>query len=220
MIRLTDIGTDYFTGLSFEVRPGTTCKIIMNSEHEKSLLRDIILGKQRPLKGSIYIFDIDLYSLSESESVKIFKRIGMVWKDGGLISNLKVWENISLPTWYHKGLRAGDIEESVGEFFKRMGMEASNLPEFMAALPGNLSIHERKLVGLARAVSMEPELMIYDSLFEGESFRSEKHLLSFTREFHEHMPGRVSLYLTSAEQSMKSVEADTVVRQTPEGFES
>jgi phospholipid/cholesterol/gamma-HCH transport system ATP-binding protein len=218
MIRIEDISTDGFSSLFLEAGAGDVCKIIMDSEYDKDVFLETVLARREPRSGKVYLFGQDLYSLSGAESVKIFMKVGMVWRDGGVISNLKVWENILLPAWYHRGLGAGDIEDHVIEFFGRMGKDASGLHEHMGKLPGTLPEHEKRLVGLARAVFMEPKLMIYDSVFEGVGPEMENRLLEFTSEFHSERPGRTSLYVTSVEHSLDRVEADTVFRQKGRGF--
>ncbi len=90
MIRFENITTEHFHALSFEIKRDSECKIVTRSEYENKKLLDIIVGLERPASGKIFLLDKEIYALSEKDSCRLFSRIGMVLKDGGLISNLKV----------------------------------------------------------------------------------------------------------------------------------
>jgi len=140
----------------------------------------------------------------------------MVWKNGGLISNLKVSENLFLPVHYHPGHRIEEAEERLADIFRRIGLPLS--PDYLHRLPGPLSISEKSLIGMARAMLMEPELMIYDSVFEGlQPERAEK-VRRLAEEFHRERPGRVSLYVSSDEGSLRNIQADLTRRQAGKGW--
>jgi ABC-type transporter Mla maintaining outer membrane lipid asymmetry ATPase subunit MlaF len=82
----------------------------------------------------------------------------------------------------------------------------------MGKLPGPLPTHEKRLIGLIRAMLIEPELMIYASLFEGLSPDMSDRLMQVTTNFHAEKQGRTSVYITFDEQSIKDVRADITLR--------
>ncbi len=211
MIRLENITTEDFNALSFRIRGGSVYKVVTNSDYENRKLLNVILGLQRPEHGRVFLFDEEVYVLSEKELNRLFSRVGTVLKDGGLISNLKVWENIVLPAWYHTGKKPEDMEEKAIQKFKEAGIEISYLKELMGRLPGPLPFHEKKIIGLVRAMLMEPELMIYDSICEGLSPEMSDRLTKMTMDFHSEKSGRTSVYVTFDEQSVKNVKADTTL---------
>jgi phospholipid/cholesterol/gamma-HCH transport system ATP-binding protein len=211
MIRLENIITEHFHSLSLDIKKGSECKVITRSEYENRKLVDIILGLEKPASGRVFLFDKDIYAISE-KSYRLFSMVGAVLKDGGLISNLKVWENIVLPAWYHTGKKPEDMEEKAFQKFKEAGIDTPYLKELMGKLPGPLPVHEKRLIGLIRAMLMEPELMIYDSLFEGLSPDMLNRLMKMTTNFHTEKPGRTSVYITFDEQSTKDLRTDTVLR--------
>lgn len=210
MIRFENINADHFYSLSLEIKKGLKCKIITRSDYENKKLLDIILGFERPKSGRVFLFGKDIYEVSEKEFGRLFSRVGAVLKDGGLISNLKVWENIALPAWYHTGKKPEDedMEERAIQKFKEAGIEVSYLKELMGKLPGPLPLHEKRIIGLVRAMLMEPELMIYDSICEGLSPEMSDRLIKMTMDFHSEKSGRTSVYVTFNEQSVKNVKAD------------
>lgn len=218
MIRLEEVTTDCFDSVSFEIPAGSVCKLITDSDYEKRVLLNTILAVQRPAGGKVFLFGKDIYTASKKELLAILRNIGMVWSYGGLVSNLKVWENIALPVWYHRSIRPQDAEKRVLEIFGLMGEGASHLMDHMGSLPGPLPLHEKRMIGTVRAILMEPELMIYDSLFEGVSADMAEGALRLTTSFHSERPGRTSVYVSSDEDSLKDVKADTVIRQDERGF--
>lgn len=212
MIRLENITTRYFSSVSFEIKGGSACKIITSSDDEKTILLNTILGIRRPISGRVFLLGKDIYSIPEKEYIKLLKRIGVVLEYGGIISNLKVWENIILSVWHHMGKRPRDVEERVIEIFKEMGMDPSYLKELMGRLPGPLPVYEKRLIGLVRAMLIEPDLIIYDSIFEGLNPEMLERLTKLTEKFHLEKPGRTSIYISSNALSIDSVKADQILR--------
>lgn len=218
MIRLENITIENLFSVSFEIKESSVCKIITSSDYQKRIFLNTILALQKPVEGRVFLFGKDINSISEKESFEIFRKIGMVWREGGLISNLKVWENITLPIWYHMGKVPEDFEEMILDIFKEMGKDILELSAYMKKLPGPLPVHEKRLIGMARAILMDPDLMIYDSLFEGLNFQMAERLVRLTTNFHSEKPGRSSVYISSDEQSLKDVKADIVLKQFGKGF--
>lgn len=218
MIRLEDISTEEFNSVYIDINKGSLCKIIANSDHEKNILRDTILGIKKPLKGRAFLFGKDIYSTSEKEYYEIFKKVGMVWRDGGLISNLKVWENIILPLKYHTGKIAQKIEKRIIELFSEIGMDTTNLTEYMGKLPGPLPRHEKMFINILRAMLMEPDLIIYDSIFAGLNPEMIERLTTLTMRFHTEKSERTSIHISSEDESLKYIKADIIFRQKGRGF--
>ena len=210
MIHLENVTTKRGDSMSFEILPGESCKLITNSESGERLLLQTIIGRRKPLAGKVFVFGMDIYSLPETERLKVFRRLGIVWKEGGLISNLKVWENVLLPACYHGPNRLGAIEEKMTDLFTRLGMDLST--DYLGRLPGPLPASEKCLIGAVRAMLMEPELMIYDSIFEGLYPEIAERLATLTSSFHTERPGRTSVYVTSHERSVAHIQADKVLR--------
>lgn len=217
MIRLEDVTTDCFTSVSFELKEGIY-KLILSSDYEKEILWQIISGGMKPQGGKVYLLGTDIYSVLEKEFLKLVKRIGLVRQDGGVISNLKTWENIMLPLRYHMGKRPSDVEPLVIELFSKVGISGDYLTELIGRLSGSLHLHEKRLIGIVRAMIMEPPLIVYDSPFEGLSHEMGESILRLTTEFHSRIRERVSLYLSSDEESLKPVRADSLLRQEGRGF--
>ena len=86
--------------------------------------------------------------------------IGWVPENGGLISNLKTWENVTLPLWYHGKRRVAETEEKTARWLAALGVEEQAMAAFMASPPGRLSTLERKRAGLLRGLLLAPRALV------------------------------------------------------------
>lgn len=89
-------------------------------------------------------------------------RVGWVSGSSGLISNLKVWENVTLPLWYHARHDVQEAERRVSHWLERLGIVSAEFADFMASPPANLQPWQRKLAGLLRALVQHPQLLVID----------------------------------------------------------
>jgi phospholipid/cholesterol/gamma-HCH transport system ATP-binding protein len=91
-------------------------------------------------------------------------RVAWVSANGGLISNLKVWENVTLPLWSHFRHDVTEAEQRVKDWLPQLGLEKFEFADFMAAPPASLELWQRKLAGLLRALVQMPQLLVFDAL--------------------------------------------------------
>jgi ABC-type transporter Mla maintaining outer membrane lipid asymmetry ATPase subunit MlaF len=94
--------------------------------------------------------------------------VGWVAANGGLISNLKVWENVTLPLWYHAGHAVAETEQRVVYWLSALGVAEDEREAFMEAMPDRLGSSQRKLAGLLRGLVQMPLVLVVDTaLFDG-----------------------------------------------------
>ena len=214
MIRFDHVTRGPISNLSFELDRGGTAKILFDSEDRKNQLFRLLAGRRRPETGKILFFGEDLFARAEDERVALFQRIGVVPADGGMISNLKAWENLLLPAWYHRGLTAEQAERPVTAIFEQLGEGEAGLKQRMGELPDRLSLYERRVVALARAMLMEPDILIYDFTFAGLDRDAAQQLMRLTGEYHGRKAGRVSLYLCPDDAVSARLAVDSTITLT------
>ena len=214
MIRFDHVTKGPVRNLSFDLDRGGTAKILFDSEDRKNLFFGLLAGRQRPETGKVLFFGEDLYARGENARLALFRRIGVVPADGGMISNLKAWENLLLPAWYHRGLTAQEAERPVAEIFEQLEPGGVGLKQRMGQLPGQLSLYERRVVALARAMLMEPDILIYDFTFAGLERDAAQQLMKLTGEFHGRKTGRVSLYLCPDDAVSARLAVDSTITLT------
>jgi len=119
-----------------------------------------------------------------------------------------------LPAWYHRGLTAEQAERPVAEMFEQLESGEAGLKRRMGELPGQLSLYERRVVALARAMLMEPDILIYDFTFAGLERDAAQQLMKLTGEFHGRKAGRVSLYLCPDDAVSARLAVDNTITLT------
>jgi phospholipid/cholesterol/gamma-HCH transport system ATP-binding protein len=144
-------------GLDLDVRRGEILGVVGGSGTGKSVLMRSIIGLQQPAEGSIEVFGENTVGGNESASVR--KRWGVLFQNGALFSTLTVAENVQVPIReYYPG-----IDEQLLAEIASYKIIASGLPpESSAKFPSELSGGMKKRAGLARALSLDPELIFLD----------------------------------------------------------
>jgi predicted ABC-type transport system involved in lysophospholipase L1 biosynthesis ATPase subunit len=121
----------------------------------------------------------------------------LVPADGGLIGNLKVWENLALPLAWQAKSSYAEIEARARAILEPFGFAGERFATLCRALPERLSRFEWRIVAFTRAMLIEPEVMIYDRLFEGLTQSQAEQARRLDAVFHLHFPFRTSIYLES-----------------------
>lgn len=113
-------------------------------------------------------------------------------RDGGLMSHLSVWKNLSLPLEYHaRDVR--HIAEDASLLFALCGEDETGLSRLMDSYPDALSLYEKRLVGFVRALLLEPEVLVLDDVMDGLSDKEKEKVLQWEKVFHLRFPFRVLL---------------------------
>jgi phospholipid/cholesterol/gamma-HCH transport system ATP-binding protein len=144
-------------GVNLEVRTGEGMVIIGGSGSGKSVLIKHIIGILRPDSGRVYVDGEDITQMNEQELNQIRKKFGMLFQASALFDSLSVWENVGFGLQQHTPLSADAIRKIASEKLAMVG-----LYDVEDLRPSELSGGMQKRVGLARAIAMEPEILLYD----------------------------------------------------------
>jgi phospholipid/cholesterol/gamma-HCH transport system ATP-binding protein len=145
-------------GISFSVPRGETVAVIGESGCGKTVLLKIILGLLYPTSGHVVVDGQRIDELSDKELTKLRGRFGFLFQSAALFDSMTVAENIAFPLKENRGLAPEEIEKIVAERVNQVGLSESVLSKRPAQLSGGM----RKRVGLARALAMSPEVLLYD----------------------------------------------------------
>ncbi len=211
MIRFERVSVGTLRVVSFAVADGTSAKILSASEDQMRDLFAVCSGVRRPENGHVHMMDEDIYALPPDERMLRFRRIGMVPESGGLISNLKTWENLILPSWYHGTRSPAEVESEVLALFREAGFNEEQVQNLMRKRPDELTKYEKRLIAVVRAILMDPDVLIYDSLLTGLDREAAGRLLKLAQEFHNKKPGRVSVYLCPEDAATARIHTDQTV---------
>lgn len=148
--------------ISFDVPPGEIAVVIGGSGAGKTTLLRILIGLDRPTAGSVKIDGQDITRLSERALHQVRRKFGMVFQSAALLDSLNVLENVALPLREHTRLNEREVKERV-----RATLDALELGAIEGRLPSQLSGGMRKRVGIARALMLNPDILLYDEPTSG-----------------------------------------------------
>jgi phospholipid/cholesterol/gamma-HCH transport system ATP-binding protein len=150
-------------GVTFSVPRGQVVGIIGGSGSGKSVLVREIIGLLRPTSGSVRLLGTDVWNASEDELAALRRRFGMTFQDGALFSSLTVAQNVATPLVEHAGVPPHLLGPLV-----RLRIALAGLPiEAASKMPSELSGGMRKRAAIARALALEPEVLLLDEPTSG-----------------------------------------------------
>lgn len=144
-------------GINFQVREGSIFVILGGSGCGKTTILRNLLGLIKPDAGSIRIFGTDIVKLSDDELYDVRKRIGMVFQGGALFNSMTLGENVALPLEEYTDYPASVIQNIV-----EWNLKLVDLLHAKDLLPAQLSGGMKKRASIARALSMNPEIIFFD----------------------------------------------------------
>jgi phospholipid/cholesterol/gamma-HCH transport system ATP-binding protein len=141
---------------------GEISVIIGGSGTGKTTLLRLLIGLEKPDRGSIVISGQDIVPLQDVEMNQVRRKFGMVFQYAALLDSMTVLENVAFPLREHTSLEEKEIREQVKAKLSDLGLN-----DVEHLFPSQLSGGMRKRVGLARALMLEPELLVYDEPTSG-----------------------------------------------------
>jgi len=144
---------------------GSTTVILGLSGGGKSTIIKHIVGLMKPTSGNIHVDGTDVSSCSEEELRAVRKNIGYLFQDGAMFDSMNIFDNVAFPLREHrKDLSEDEIKEKVLKMLSMTGLDAERVAKLA---PNELSGGMRKRAGLARAIIMEPKIILYDEPTSG-----------------------------------------------------
>ena len=146
-----------WSDVSLTLPPGEVSVLLGPSGTGKSVFLKTLIGLLKPERGSIVIHDTDLVRCSESRLYELRKLFGVLFQDGALFGSMNLYDNIAFPLREHTSKSESEIRDIVDEKMALVGLTGDEMK-----LPGEISGGMRKRAGLARALVLEPEIILFD----------------------------------------------------------
>lgn len=161
-ISVQDVVVDYsgrrvLDGINLEITRGETMVLLGGSGSGKSTLLRQMIGLERPQSGRIHVNGVDLANCSARELKKVRRSIGVAFQSAALFNSLSVEDNVALPLREHTRLA-----ESTIRLMTWMKLAVVGLAEFGDRSPQELSGGMRKRAAVARALALDPEILVFD----------------------------------------------------------
>jgi phospholipid/cholesterol/gamma-HCH transport system ATP-binding protein len=150
-------------GVSFSVARGTLAALIGGSGSGKSVLLREIIGLQRPSAGHVRLLGTDMWQATPNELDAVRRRFGMLFQDGALFTSLTVEQNVAVPLREHTKLDDATIQALVALRLEQAGLPHDAGPKMPSELSGGM----RKRAAIARAIALEPEVLLLDEPTSG-----------------------------------------------------
>jgi len=152
-----------FDGVNIEVKRGKITAIMGPSGSGKTTLLRLIGGLLQPDFGEILVNGADVHKLSKKELYKSRRKMGLLFQSSALFTHLSVYDNVAFPLLEHTNLNKTMLRDIV-----LMKLESVGLRGAAHLMPSELSGGMARRVALARAIALDPELMMYDEPFTGQ----------------------------------------------------
>jgi phospholipid/cholesterol/gamma-HCH transport system ATP-binding protein len=145
-------------GINLTVRRSETIAVLGRSGTGKSVLLRLMIGLEKPDSGSVRIHGQDIARLSLDQIGEIRKKMGFLFQHAALYDSLTVEQNVAFPLRHHKKeMSRSEQDERVRELLAEVGMEGD-----LEKMPSDISGGMQKRVGLARALALEPDILLLD----------------------------------------------------------
>jgi phospholipid/cholesterol/gamma-HCH transport system ATP-binding protein len=161
-VRIAFENHEVLHGIDLSVRQGEILTIMGGSGSGKSVLLRLLAGLIKPDLGEIRIDGTDIVPLNEDGMLSFRQRLGVVFQQAALFDSMSVADNIAYPLREHAMLDEAATQQRVAELLDIVG-----LPGIQEQFPAELSGGMRKRVGIARALSMKPAIVLYDEPTSG-----------------------------------------------------
>jgi phospholipid/cholesterol/gamma-HCH transport system ATP-binding protein len=144
-------------GIAFQLEPRKVTCVLGRSGTGKSVLLRLLIGIEKPDAGSICLEGHDISTASPDELNEARKKVGFLFQQSALYDSMTIEENVAFPLRRHTGLSRVERRERVHQLLESVGMDRD-----FAKMPSEISGGMRKRVGLARALALEPKIVMFD----------------------------------------------------------
>jgi phospholipid/cholesterol/gamma-HCH transport system ATP-binding protein len=149
-------------GIDLRVTRGETLSVLGRSGTGKSVLLKLIIGLQSPDSGTVRVAGQEITKLEEEQLNEVRKKVGFLFQQAALYDSLTVEENVAFPLSRHTRMSGEEQKQRVRELLGDVGLDQDR-----GKMPAEISGGMQKRVGLARALALEPEILLFDEPTSG-----------------------------------------------------
>jgi phospholipid/cholesterol/gamma-HCH transport system ATP-binding protein len=155
-------GKQVLHDISFDVRAGEAICILGRSGTGKSVTLKLIVSLIKPDQGKIWVEQDEITHLKESELLRVRRKMGFLFQDAALFDSLTLYENLALPLFRLTGKSPEEVDFVIDKVLRQVGLAGDK-----KKMPSELSGGMRKRAGLARALVLEPKILLADEPSSG-----------------------------------------------------
>ncbi len=200
-------GPAIFDGANLRLMAGERVLITAPVASGKSLFLKLLAGLSRPEKGVVFLFGRDMAELDADGLNQARSRMGFVFQENILISNLKVVENVALPILYHGSV---SYEEAMKRSFELLEMTGFRGDAW--SLPGPLPLYAKKEVALARALALDPDIIVCENIWDFLKEDEKTHISGLLNGYHSRRSNALMIFTANNENDAAYSRPDRVIR--------
>jgi phospholipid/cholesterol/gamma-HCH transport system ATP-binding protein len=211
--------TEVLRGISLVAKRRETMVIIGGSGAGKTTLLRHIVALEQPTSGTIEIDGENIVGMKEHELNRVRQKFGMVYQYAALLDSITVFENVAFPLVEHTKLSRKEMVDKVSEMLKVLGLDPNILQRFPSELSGGM----RKRVGIARALMLEPKILVYDEPTSGLDPLTSRMVDDLIEQMREHfnvtsivISHDIASCFLIAHQAILLIKGEIVARGTPD----
>ena len=144
-------------GVDLEIAQGETLAVLGRSGTGKSVMLKLIAGLQKPDSGSVQVHHEEIPTLERAKLNEVRKKIGFLFQEGALYDSLTIEENVAFPLRRHTKMSPAERKDRVQQLLSHVGMDKDS-----GKMPSEISGGMKKRVGLARALALDPDVLLFD----------------------------------------------------------
>ncbi len=171
-----------FNGISLDIRAGQVTAFMGPSGTGKTTLLKLIGGQLHPQQGTVQVFGEDIHNVGQNTLYAVRKQMGMLFQSGALLTDLNVFENVAFPLREHT-----QLPEQIMRDLVLLKLEAVGLRGARKLMPSQLSGGMARRVALARAIVLDPSMIMYDEPFTGLDPITKGTIVTLIKELNESM---------------------------------
>jgi ABC-type transporter Mla maintaining outer membrane lipid asymmetry ATPase subunit MlaF len=191
--------------LDMHLPAGSSAAVFTPHERESEIIIRLIAGFQQLSAGDLLVADVHPQSLSDAQLAAYRRKVGIIYADGGMLSNLNIWENLTLQLAYEGECSTAAIETRAKDTLQLVGFDGP-----LGRLPARLPLFQLRQIAFARVVLAESNIVVYQSFLDGLSRSEQKQLRLLAEDFHHQSAGKTALFLTSSPESLAGFEFDFI----------
>ncbi len=215
-------GTEVLKGINLVAKRRETTVIIGGSGAGKTTLLRLIVALEQPTSGEIVIDGENIVGMKDAELNRVRQKFGMVYQYAALLDSISVFDNVAFPLVEHTKMKRSEMRDKVMEKLEVLGLDASVLAKFPSELSGGM----RKRVGIARALMLEPRILVYDEPTSGLDPLTSRMVDDLIEQMREHfnvtsivISHDIASCFRIAHQAILLINGQIVARGTPDDLD-